>query len=402
MNFYHFLILIVLPALLAGCATPTTSQFRKITPDEAFSFVKERANGNTELPQDFDHLYVQPANKTEPCKLPTSQEQIDRGNFRAYWDGQCKGGFAYGLGRDIAISNTHHYEEITIYGDNGTTIDAPSVHYDFVHNVVGYKVNGSEVLEYAYFKETITSEPGSFIVQYELGEVDGTEANIAYWSPFNSVSYLQNSSGGVVYRYSVDKAPPTNTDATFVSETLDGRSGDLGGFAAVKYANGQVRHFDVRGGQKEQVVLPQEYISIITAKYKEAENAISQASKKIERAKMIEKEYFHLACNGKHEIRGLEKEVATKICTWREQFHEPFEVAQKQYSDYLEKINKEARSQEEQRRIQEQLEYQERMARAAERQAEAAEGANFQNLLNSFNQNKQKTCYSNFGITTCY
>src|SRR5690606_40909204 len=31
-------------------------------------------------------LYTQPANHTEPCKLPTNQSQLDRRNFRAYWD----------------------------------------------------------------------------------------------------------------------------------------------------------------------------------------------------------------------------------------------------------------------------------------------------------------------------
>ena len=58
-----------------------------------------------------------------------------------------------------------------------------------------------------------------------------------------------------------------------------------------------------------------------------------------------------------------------------------------------------ARSQEEQRKIQEQLDYQKRMAQAAERQASAAESANSQNMANRY---KPTTCFSNFGITTCY
>ena len=388
---------------MTSCATTTTnSQYRKISPDEAFSFEQALAKEKSALSQESENLYVQPVNKTEPCKLPTSQDQLDRNNFRAYWDGQCKAGFAYGLGRDIAISDTHHVEEITIYGDDGKNIGSPVVYYDFVHHIVRYLFVGDTPSIDTRFEEYISNEQGNFNVVYRLGEVEYQDGKFVAWSPFDSRKILENYSGDMIYKYTTDEIIPNNDNNTtpiFVAETLDRNSGIPGGFAIVRYANGKVEHFKVGSGQPELVQLPQEYISKIENKYREIGGFQNRASNNIEKARRMEREYLYLACNGKHEISGLEKEVANEICTWREQFQEPFKLAQKQYNENLERMKIEARSQEEKRKIQKQLDYYERMAKAAERQAEAAENADFQNSLNHY---KTTTCFTNFGITTCY
>jgi hypothetical protein len=167
----------------------------------------------------------------------------------------------------------------------------------------------------------------------------------------------------------------------------------------VRYGNGQIRHFKVGSTPPEVVELPKEYISGLEARYAETQSAQAEVSAKIEIAKRTEREYLYLACNGKHEIPGLENRISTMICTWRDQFQEPFRAAQKQYIDSLERAKDQARTQEDQRRAQEQLDYQRRLVQAAERQAGAAETSNWQQLLNS---NRIRTCYTNFGITTCY
>jgi hypothetical protein len=111
--------------LMAGCATtgqqaPTA---RALNYEEATAFERGlKSSVPAELSRQRPTHFVQPANKKENCKLPTTQDQIDRRNFRAYWDGQCKDGYAFGLGRDIAISDTHHTEEITIHNGTGDNI----------------------------------------------------------------------------------------------------------------------------------------------------------------------------------------------------------------------------------------------------------------------------------------
>lgn len=399
------LSLIIITAMsLAACGTTRQNipQARKILPDEALLFQHSLASRGAPTPEEPQHIYTQPINKTEPCKIYTSKDQLDRNNFRAYWDGQCRNGFAFGLGRDIAISDTHHVEQITVYGENGKLTDTPSIAYDFVNNEVNYQFIGKKFPEQVGFNEKIRIDPGKFSATYSIFKIsDLGDSSAIYWRAFDHRRTLIRSVGNISYKYS-ETMVEQNTNSTnpiFIAETIDNQSGKPGGFAIVRYGNGQVRHLKVGGMHPESVQLPQEYINDMEKKYIEIQNAQSEISPKIDLAKRIEREYLHLACNGKHEIPKLDKRISTKICTWRDQFQEPFKVAQNQYLENLERARDQARSQEDQRRAQEQLEYQRRLAQAAERNADAAENSNWQQLLNS---NRVRTCYTNFGMTSCY
>lgn len=404
MNIYRLSFFTIAAMSLAACGTTgqSTLQVKKISLDEASVFERSLAARGISTPQEPQYLYTQPVNKAEPCKLFTSKEQLDRNNFRAYWDGQCRNGFAFGLGRDIAISDTHHLEEITIYSENGKIIDSPAITYDFVNNEVTYRFIGNKFPSQAIFSEEIRNEPGNFGISYSAVLIDERgDSRAVYWSPFDHRRMLVNSAGNMSYKYSEARfAQNTNSNnPVFVAETIDIQSGKPGGFAVVRYGNGQIRQFKIGGLQPEPVELPKEYTADLERKYIETRNAQADISTKVDLAKKMEREYLYLACNGKHEISGLDKRISTKICTWRDQFQEPFKAAQKQYMDNLERARDQARSQEDQRRAQEQLDHQRRLVQAAERQAGAAENANWQQLLNS---NRVRTCYTNFGITSCY
>lgn len=396
---------IVAFSLLAGCGTTgqNGTQVRKLSSDEAFAFIRDQKTKATTLqPQESEPLYVQPLNKTEPCKLQTDKEQQDRNNFQAFWDGKCKNGFAFGLGRDIAISDTHHLEEITTYGDNGKIIDSPSVLYDFVHNVVEYRYIKGENVQMAIFREVISNDAGNFSVTYSTGLWDRAgNGQGTYWSPFDSQVTLVNIKDNVFYRFVKNDIAGTISPTTpiFGSDTLEKESRAVGGYAMAAFSNGQIRHFKMKDGRPEFVLLPESYTSHISVIQQEISNSQAKISADIEKAKRMEKEYLYFACNGKHAIQGLDVEISTKICAWRSQFQEQFQAANKRYGEKLEEIKAEAQSQEERRQIQEQIDYKRRMVEAAERQASAAENANFQSMMN---QTKSTTCYTNYGITTCY
>ena len=151
MHYATKLTLFSIVILSAGCAT-TSSQFRSVKYSEAIEF-EQSLGALARMPSPPEKLYVQPLNKSESCKLPTSKEQQERKNFKAYWDGQCKNGYAYGLGRDIAISDTHHYEEITIHNGKGDDFNAPAVNYDFVNNSVVYRMGSKTFPAHSMFGE---------------------------------------------------------------------------------------------------------------------------------------------------------------------------------------------------------------------------------------------------------
>ena len=399
MKHYHSIVVTILLVLLTGCAS--TPQFKKVSTEEAFSAIRALAKEKSQSLPGREGLYTQPANKSVPCKLSTTQDQLDRNNFRAYWDGECKDGFAYGLGRDISISDTHHVEEITIYGDNGKTLNSPSVFYDFVHQFVGYKLEEDGGSRTYRFEEHITNKGANFNFEYRLGEfVKNGNSYLVQWNPF-AMSHIRASIiENVVYEYETSIIKPINTRVPLVHfQTIDNKTGSPIGFKITKYANGQVRHVKVDNG--EEVTLPDEYLSMVHKNFQEISESNSRVEKKVKAVKMMEKEYLYRACNGKYEISGLEKKFSNRICTWRNQFKEPFELARNRFNQSLERMKAEAQAQAEQQRIQDQLNYQRRMAEAAERGARAAENQADSLFWNSFDS--PTTCYSSgFGMTTCF
>lgn len=66
-------------AFLAGCATPGqyATQPKPISYDEASAFENSMLARGSAPPKMPSLIYAQPVNKKEPCKLPTSQDQLD-------------------------------------------------------------------------------------------------------------------------------------------------------------------------------------------------------------------------------------------------------------------------------------------------------------------------------------
>ena len=95
-------------------------------------------------------------------------------------------------------------------------------------------------------------------------------------------------------------------------------------------------------GRKEEVVLPTEYTSHIYEKYQSALKTQAMVNSSIERARQIEREYLHMACNGTHTINGLNKKTSTKICTWRDQYKAPYQEALKKYTEILGQMKQKA------------------------------------------------------------
>lgn len=372
--------LFIFVSLAVGCST-TGNQFRSVSYSEAIAFEQSQSSVVVAIPSLPEKLYIQPLNKNEPCKLPSSKEQLERRNFRAYWDGQCKDGYAYGLGRDIAISDTHHYEEITIHNGEGDNFNAPAVNYDFINNSVVYRMKSEIFPAHAMFSEYIQNDFNGFNVMYTAGTIDGSgNALITQGSPLNPTRVLINDDRKVVYKFTDNtSAPIVNPSApVFVAETLDSKSKRPGGFMIVRYGNGQIRNFKVKDGQFEPVALPKEYLAIVNSKYNEVTLAHRDASSKVENARRMEREYLHMACSGDgdYKIDGVNTDISSKICSWRSQFKEPFNVALEKYNAKLVEMKQTAQGIEQQRLYQEQIALQQRIIDQQKSQQEFRDSMN--------------------------
>ena len=92
------------------------------------------------------------------------------------------------------------------------------------------------------------------------------------------------------------------------------------------------------------VQIPQSYLEHIQSKLIEVRNAIPEINRYVGIAKRVEREYMHLACNGKHEIKGLDSGIATKICSWRDELRPMYlaaiERSKKQLEQQLDAVEK--------------------------------------------------------------
>ena len=76
--------------------------------------------------------WVQPKNKKEECKVYVSinpnDDKTKKADYSLYWDGECKDGYAIGLGREFSIGKQTYVEAIGEY-KGGKNI--PQYFYDF-------------------------------------------------------------------------------------------------------------------------------------------------------------------------------------------------------------------------------------------------------------------------------
>lgn len=342
--------------ILAGCASgPTVMSY-----DAAASFEHSLLAREANMPEAAEKLYVQPINKQEACKLPTTQKQVERPNFRAYWDGECKNGFAFGLGRDIAISDTHHLEEITVHDGSGDNWQQPRVSYDYINNTVQYAIGNSTFPASTQLIEKIDNGFSGFNAYHTLSVVDESgKAFVIQSSAFNPKRIYLNTKIdlSISYRFTDYSAQPTiNQNAPiFTAEIVDPKSNTTGGVAIARYSNGAVQHFKVSNGVNVPVLLPTDYTNHLSEKFKEIFNATSQANFRLQPAQQIEREYLFKVCNGKSGIDNLDNATYTKICTWRDQFKAPYEKASANYQKHLEELRQQAATAEQKRLIQQQV-----------------------------------------------
>ena len=111
--------------------------------------------------------------------------------------------------------------------------------------------------------------------------------------------------------------------------------------------------------------------------------AIQKASVDAAKAQQMEREYLHMACAADYSIKGVptkDMEIARQICTWRDQWKEPYARAEAKYKQEMEQKQREVA----------QVEQQQAYIAAQQVQAAAAQSAAFSASMNQMNQALQQ------------
>lgn len=192
---------------------------------------------------------------------------------------------------------------------------------------------------------------------YEVG-VNGDYVG-AYFNEFHPtrIFFDVDTHHAITYKYTDNSLfPPNSTKIpVFTLEIVDSINSNNVGFGIAKMADGSVITARFSNGKQEVVTVPNEYKHYLWNKYQRILSATSQANTRLQPAKQIEREYLFKACNGKSGVKGLDNATFTKICTWRDQFKEPYATASANYQKQLEELRAQAATAEQQRQIQQQL-----------------------------------------------
>lgn len=372
--------------LFVGCATHNPNQLSLEEADAARQQLiakKQLAPGYTPV------NYVQPINKKQACKFPFSKEYTSLTNAKIYWDGNCKDGYAYGLGRVIFRSDLEDFDGITLADfrakKNNFEID---IFYD--QNLIR---------SYSYPNDwagPVVSQDLTFSAEGELFEVnrytdDATgEVYTSYSSPFNPIDRISVVKDGVQYNFlDFSKVPQETVDQVserwVLTDPADTSFTPIGVGLNRVLETGETVFVRYTPNGRQFVSVPNKYFDPFTTALRSAQMYLDTVSSITPQTQKLFKKYKEQVCTSRTSRipTGLTAKDFYRICNIQEQLNEKFNAAFAKYkADEGSRIKiaheklKQSREQQLHReqvatyRAQQDAAY--RTARAAESQARAA------------------------------
>jgi hypothetical protein len=226
--------------------------------------------------------WIQPKNKKEECKIwvginPNNDRTIKEG-YAFYWDGECKNGYAHGLGSAFEITQFADRQQIAIYKKGN-----PDTYCVNLNPLNGITKEG-ECLYYTnkpshYVKTFIKDKQGDLQISYEFG-VTGTLNNpqmVIRTYPFYDVIEYYKAYPNFAYKI-LDFTKNEFDNRKYEFQILD-KSGKPNGFGFATLKNGYTNAGEMKNGNlARRVQLPQSYFdkanSIFTEIKKETNLAL--------------------------------------------------------------------------------------------------------------------------------
>lgn len=398
MGYQRFLILAVLCLIMPGCASVNTIPV--LGEEEAFKYEKKYLAEYEALKSNYTDTsivrWVQPANKNIPCKLYVRTYQnadVTHGvNYKIFWDGDCKNGYANGLGREFERDTVLNREALAIYKENGKEPEY-YIQKDHLEKLTA-EGNNNYIVEtkitddnfnfdmsirrgYTSFNE----KPSLFVTSYPLSDA------VRYTKQYPNFSYQM-----IDY---LDEEFQAKKAAYYVLDNVGN------GFVIEAYNDGH-RSAEIANGKIIRVVqLPSSYIKKSDVIIAEIEQAGKQADEARQQALIVKKQYTNKICKESVVVDFIDNEEYKAICNEEEDYAK----LKEKYDSKMAQISSQKQQKREQLNQQKIIDAQVTQANAAARSAAAAEQANnmqsWQNLNNQI-QNTQNTTNQILQQTNAY
>jgi len=371
MNFNKPFIPLILFALISGCAT--TPRVAVIDEEEAFKYERQYLAKYEQVKSNYSDMsvvkWMQPSNKNMPCKvyvniLKGAKDRTLDGNYNIYWDGQCKNGYAYGLGREFEKGTILDMEALAIY--NGKQ-EQPKYYIQKYH--LANVTQEGDFENKFYVVTTINEEKLNFNVTYRYGYFgsNGRPALITQSSPFSDRIFHIKAYPNYGYRLTDrSKDEFQNVNFTFHELTTNGVNN---GFAFATLKTGATNAGEYINGQfVRQVQLPNSFFTKASVFQSEIKTAGQKAIDAQRYALKVKKQYLNNICKPSVTVSFISDKKYKQICDEREYFSN----LKNKIDAKLTRINNAKQHRRDQLNQQELVNAQISQANAAQRQANAA------------------------------
>ena len=383
--------------MFSGCVGQPS--IAEIDDNEAFKYIKQyeaeyqqlKANSpKAEMPV----KWIQAANKKEPCKLYVGYNPNDdrtlKDGYKIFWDGNCKNGYASGLGREFERGFLTNLDAIALYNGEEKKPEY-FIQKDNLKNITreGDINNGN-------FQEIEIKDD---VINYAYGHKarNNTYIDLAILSStsFKKVMYLKKYSNFyyLIEDFSNDKFNSSNTN--YNTHDAKGKGNGFSfsvGKDNIRYSGEVINNQLVR-----RVKLPQSYHIHMDNILSEIESAGKVAKDAQEKALMVKKQYKYTICKDNIKVDFIDNNEYKAICN------------EEKEAELKKKIDAQKEQQQNEQRL---IQAREAEAAAAQAQVQAIQEANkqrakaaekadnqraIQNLSNSIdNINKQnQNMYNN-------
>jgi len=330
---------------------------------------------------------IQAQNKKEECKISLSTKFGDRSQevgFSLFWDGECKNGYAHGIGRAILntlVDSTHSIG----YFENGKERD----YYNEIKPLIGVELNGivnGDDGSGHFVITQVDDKNGNLNISYEYGffSLQKLRSSIKTYPFYDVVEYFKSYPN---FSYViVDLTTNEFDNRKYEFNIEDHKTGKYNGYGFAIMKQGFTNAGEMSNGTLvRRVQLPQSYFNNANTIFSEIKKEANIALEAQKKALIIKEKYKNKICKDSVKVDFMDNKEYKAICK------EDEKIAQlkTKIDAKLAQIEQQKQAKRQQQNEQRLIQAREAEAIAAQRRAAAAEQANNQAAWDSVNRSIQ-------------
>ncbi|WP_408602198.1 hypothetical protein [Pseudomonas sp. PLMAX] len=296
-------------ALLGGCSSAPTVPM--VSEQDAQIFIAKIETPSFQPAADQVIVWKQADNKKEACKLfmgsTPDQKYWEWPETKITWDGQCKDGYAYGVGREFLDTRKGLMSTIGTYsGGEKEPFYEASTNFDKGELVVG-DLKAKKVMAIQ-----VQQSPMPFAMTSTIFNSAGTYdyAKIDYLGgPATAV--IKSYRNGFVFRFFKVTDPGLPVD--FTMEVL--KDGRPVGYKIERLKNGALYGVSLLGQQPQQVGLPASLVNFYNAQYQDISQKLGETKPAYDQALVTIERYKRAICGKGDKVDYVDQEKYRLICS---------------------------------------------------------------------------------------